>query len=197
MNPPSRFLALCAVLLAMLLTYRLAFHAFDLILVTAWAVLALATFRRMGASPLAVQRLWWSTLVLFPIWEFVIKWMVQHNVIAYSWWWLNRLEHFGWMASLLLVLLPIYQRLFRLGWPAALLFVLGLGSSIGNLNEFWEFGLRLQAGTAGRGVLYLDTILDMLTNVPGALLAFLIGWRVVTGVAQQRAEPSEAVGLGG
>ncbi|ULH14937.1 hypothetical protein MF271_13290 [Deinococcus sp. KNUC1210] len=197
MNPPSRFLALCAVLLAMLLTYRMAFHAFDLILVAAWAVLALATFRRMGTSSFAVQRMWWTTLLLFPIWEFAIKWMVQHNVIAYSWWWLNRLEHFGWMASLLLLLLPIYQELFRLGWFTALLFVLGLGSIIGNLNEFWEFGLRVQAGTAGRGVLYLDTILDMLTNVPGALLAFLIGWRVVRGTVLQIEKPSASVGIGG
>ncbi len=94
---------------------------------------------------------------------------MQRDVIAYSWWWLNRLEHFGW-------------------W-AALKFVVSLGCLIGNLNEFWEFGLRQWAGTAARSVLYLATILDMITNLPGALLASLIGSRVTLS-GQLRPEPT-------
>ena len=177
-----------------LLAYRLAFSDFDSLVMLAWALLALCTYRPMRASPLALQRVWWLVLLLYPCWEFGLKWLITRNVIASSWFWLNRLEHLGWMLSLLLLLLPAYRRVWTFGWLLATLFVLGLGAFIGNLNEFWEYAVRLQAGTAGRGVLYGDTILDLLTNVPGAMLACLIGGRLLAAPAVgPRPHPSAPV----
>ncbi|WP_425146813.1 hypothetical protein [Deinococcus sp.] len=59
-------LALGLILLAASAAYRLAFHAFDLLLVAAWAALALATFPAMRGATDTLQRLWWGTLAFFP-----------------------------------------------------------------------------------------------------------------------------------
>jgi hypothetical protein len=186
-------LALVALLTAVsleLLAYRLACSAFDSLVMPVWALLALCTYRPMRASPLALQRVWWLALLLYPCWESGLKWPINWNVIASSWAWLNRLELLGWMLSLLL-LLPAYRRVWTFGWPLATLFVLDLGASIGNPNGFREYAVWLQAGAAGRGVLCSDTIPDPLTNVPGnvpgnvsgTVLACVIGARLLAASA--------------
>jgi hypothetical protein len=162
------------------------------VVMVAWSLLALFTFAPMRAAPLPYQRVWWAAFLLFPVWEFGLKFMITRDVIAYSWFWLNRLEHLGWMASLLLLLTPACRRVWALPTPFPLLFVLGLGTLIGNLNEFFEYALRLRWHTAGGSVWYSDTILDMLTNLPGALLAFLIGWQLIRASAQlESARPEQ------
>jgi hypothetical protein len=167
--------AFCVLALA---TYRLSFSPFNTVVMLAWTVLAVGTLGSMQGADRPYRRAWWAAFLAFPVWEFGLKYLITRDVIAYSWFWLNRLEHLGWMTSSLLLLLPACRRVWGLPWPVAVLFVLGLGGLIGNLNEFFEYGLRLIWNTAGKAVWYSDTILDMLTNVAGALLACLAGWRL-------------------
>ncbi|WP_407571267.1 hypothetical protein [Deinococcus altitudinis] len=180
--------AVCALAL---LAYQLSFPPFHTVVMVAWTLLALCTYASARAAPWPYQRVWWTALVGFPVWEYALKFMIIRDVIPYSWFWLNRLEHLGWMASLLLLLTPACRRIWLLPSPFPLLFVLGLGGLIGNLNEFFEYALRLIWHTAGGSVWYSDTLLDMMTNVPGALLAFLIGWRLNrTSAPALEAEPA-------
>ena len=169
-----------------LAAYWLSFSPFNTVVMVAWTLLSLCTLSAMQAAPAPYRRAWWAAFLAFPVWEFGLKYMITRDVIAYSWFWLNRLEHLGWMASSLMLLLPACRQIWELPWPFALLFMLGLGGLIGNLNEFFEYALRLNWNTAGKSVWYSDTILDMLTNVPGALLAFLVGWRLNRSSTQPR-----------
>ncbi|ADV67232.1 hypothetical protein [Deinococcus maricopensis] len=162
--------------------YAWAFARFDVLVMVAWAALALGTWSAMRRAPPGARRAWWVTLLVFPAWEFALKWLISRDVMAYSWWWLNRLEHWGWMTAVLVLLLPTYRGVLRGSVGFALVFVLGLSALIGNANEMFEFAWRLRRGGVDVSVLYRDTMQDLIVNVAGALTAFVIAWRL------QRAE---------
>lgn len=112
--------------------------------------------------------------VAFPLVELGIKLMIERNVIPYSWFWLNRLEHWaGMTAALLLLYAPLKPAWTALGDRARLLLALGAASLLGNLNEFWEYGLRASGGDLKLGQ-YGDTILDMAVNLLGGLTAWVV-----------------------
>ena len=103
--------------------------------------------------------------------------MIQKNIIPYSWFWLNRLEHFCSAIGVSIILLPIYVNIWHsLKWWQNLIFVLGLVCLIGNLNEFCEFFLRCfqPINDSKFALYYSDTIYDMGVNLIGGFVGFLI-----------------------
>ncbi|WP_009633646.1 hypothetical protein [Synechocystis sp. PCC 7509] len=124
------------------------------------------------------HRLYLTTAFVFPIIETWLTWMIQKDIIPYSWFWLNRLEHFFSALGVVIILLPIYINIWhKLKWWQSLIFVLGLICIIGNLNEFFEFFLRVCCKPIKHSkfaVYYPDTIYDMGVNLMGGLVGFLI-----------------------
>ncbi len=122
-------------------------------------------------------RLYIVTAFVLPIIETWLTWMIQKNIIPYSWFWLNRLEHFCSAIGVSIILLPIYVNIWHsLKWWQNLIFVLGLICWIGNLNEFFEFSLRCfqPISNSKFALYYSDTIYDMSVNLIGGLVGFLI-----------------------
>ncbi len=124
------------------------------------------------------HRLYLATSFLFPIVETWLTWMIQKNIIPYSWFWLNRLEHFCSAIGVTIILLPIYINVWHsLKWWQNLIFILGLICLIGNLNEFFEYFLRVCCKSINYskfGFYYIDTMYDMGINLVGGFVGFLI-----------------------
>lgn len=124
------------------------------------------------------HQLYLTTAFVFPLIETWLTWMIQRNVISYSWFWLNRLEHFFSSVGVVIILLPIYINIwYSLKWWQNLIFILGLICLIGNLNEFFEYFLRVcckPINYSRLGIYYPDTIYDMSVNLIGGLVGFLI-----------------------
>lgn len=124
------------------------------------------------------HRLYLLTAFVFPIIETSLTWMIQKNIIPYSWFWLNRAEHFFSAIGVTIILLPIYiNTWYKLNWWQNLVFTLGLVCLIGNLNEFFEYFLRACCKPINYGkfaVYYPDTIYDMGANFIGGLVGFLV-----------------------
>lgn len=124
------------------------------------------------------HKLYLSTAFVFPIIETWLTWMIQKNILPYSWFWLNRLEHFFSAVGVTIMLLPIYINIWhKLKWWQNLAFILGLICLIGNLNEFFEFLLRVCCKPIKYrdfAVYYSDTIYDMGVNLLGGLVGFLL-----------------------
>ena len=124
------------------------------------------------------HRLYLATVFVFPIVETWLTWMIQKNIIPNSWFWLNRLEHFSSAVGISIILLPIYiDTWHRIKWWQSLVFILGSVCLIGNLNEFFEFFLRVCCQPINDEkfiVYYPDTIYDMGINLIGAYVGFLI-----------------------
>lgn len=124
------------------------------------------------------HKLYIVTAFVFPITETWLTWMIQKNIIPYSWFWLNRLEHFCSAIGVSIILLPIYINIWHsLKWWQNLIFILGLICLIGNLNEFFEFFLRVccqPINYSKFALYYSDTIYDMGVNLIGGLVGFLI-----------------------
>ncbi|MBW4664462.1 MAG: hypothetical protein KME01_09715 [Chroococcus sp. CMT-3BRIN-NPC107] len=124
------------------------------------------------------HKLYLTTAFVLPIIETWLTWMIQKDIIPYSWFWLNRLEHFFSAISVTIILLPAYITIWhKLKWWQNLVFILGLICLIGNLNEFFEFFLRVcckPVKYSRFGVYYPNTIYDMGVNLIGGLVGFLL-----------------------
>jgi hypothetical protein len=144
-----------------------------------FAVFFIFRFSKLEAKlSSSAHNLYLVTVFLFPIVETWTTWMIQENIIPYSWFWLNRLEHFSSAVGVTIILLPIYINIwYHLKWWQNLIFILGLICLIGNLNEFFEFFLRVCCKHVKRSslaVYYADTIYDMGANLVGGFVGFLI-----------------------
>ena len=124
------------------------------------------------------HKLYLATVFIFPLVETYLTWMIQKNIIPYSWFWLNRLEHFSSAVGVSIILLPIYIDIWhKLKLWQSLVFILGLVCLIGNLNEFFEFFLRVCCKPikfSRFAVYYSDTIYDMGVNLIGGFVGFLL-----------------------
>jgi len=119
------------------------------------------------------------TIVTYPILETFIKWMIIGNVIPYSWFWLNRLEHFLASLSIGILFYPfLKQTLRKLNTWECLIFWVCFVNMIGVGNEIFEYVIRHYMGIYEQPLYYLDTIHDMTTNIFGALTGFFILKRV-------------------
>lgn len=123
------------------------------------------------------HKLYLSTVLIYPLVETWIKWMIEKNIISYSWFWLNRLEHFCWAMALVIIFLPIFSDIVKnLKWWQNLIFVVSFICLLGNLNEFLEYFLRLQGKPKNQlqlAVYYWDTIYDMMMNLVGGFGGFI------------------------
>lgn len=128
--------------------------------------------------PTNEHKLYLATVFIFPIIETFITWMIHKNIIPNSWFWLNRLEHFGSSIGVTILLLPIYINIWRsLKTWQNLVFILSLICLIGNLNEFFEYYLRVCCNLISDEKFifyYEDTIYDMGVNLIGGLVGFSI-----------------------
>lgn len=122
------------------------------------------------------QRIYLTTVLLYPLIESWIKWMIIKNIIPYSWFWLNRLEHFSWALAVVILFLPLYRDVWNiLNWWQNLIFVIGLICILGNLNEFLEYFLRSQSQNyRALAAYYWDTIYDMMINIVGGFVGFVV-----------------------
>jgi len=102
--------------------------------------------------------------------------MIEKNVIPYSWFWLNRLEHFSWALAVVILFLPLYRDVWNiLNWWQNLIFVIGLICILGNLNEFLEYFLRMRSQNyRALAAYYWDTIYDMMINIVGGFVGFVV-----------------------
>ncbi|HLO87656.1 MAG TPA: hypothetical protein VK203_21990 [Nostocaceae cyanobacterium] len=124
------------------------------------------------------HRIYLITALLYPLLESWIKWMIEKNIIPYSWFWLNRLEHFSWALATVILFLPIFRDIWKnLTWWQNLIFILGFISFLGNLNEFLEYYLRAQSPNINYRMFtlyYQDTVYDMIMNIFGGIVGFLV-----------------------
>lgn len=124
------------------------------------------------------HRLYLLTIFIYPLIETLITWLIKKNIIPYSWHWLNRLEHFGTSVALVIILLPVFTGVWTsLKWWQTLAFIIGLVCLVGNINEFFEYSLRACCkpySDVKYAVYYWDTIYDMVMNIAGGLVGFII-----------------------
>ncbi len=125
------------------------------------------------------QKMFNYVFYIYPLIETFLKFMIEKNVIAYSWFWLNRLEHIIFSMVLGILLLPLIKKTFaKLNTFEALLYFVGLVIFIGNVNEFLEYAIRIYVTQITNNVIlsayYWDTIYDLGINLIGALLGFII-----------------------
>lgn len=124
------------------------------------------------------HRIYLMAYLLYAPLETAVQWMGQRELLPKDASWINRLEHFSWAAVLTLFFLPILAPIWkRLNLWQNLLFILSFVCLLGNLNEFLEFLTRIQHSTLDPvrfSAFYSDTIYDMMMNLFGGLLGFVI-----------------------
>jgi hypothetical protein len=124
------------------------------------------------------RQLYLITVLLYPLAETGIKWMIVKDVIPGTWFWLNRLEHFSWALATVILFLPLFTNVWQqLNWWQNLIFIIGLICIIGNLNEFLEYFIRLNLHLTDEkhfAAYYWDTIYDMMVNRGGGFMGFFV-----------------------
>ena len=128
--------------------------------------------------PISEHRLYLNAAFTFPLIETLLNWLIQKSIISYSWFWLNRLEHFFLSIGVVILMLPIHTNIWHsLKWWQNLIFIVGLICLIGNLNEFVEYFIRAcckPINYSNFAIYYSDTIYDMFMNLIGGLVGFFI-----------------------
>ncbi len=144
---------------------------FSLILFSKW-------YKKYREIPSGLKSLYQFNIYLYPIVATAIKYAIEANLIPYSWFWLNRLEHGFWSFCVIILLLPL--TIETLKQSKFLFFILNLGliAILGNLIEILEYFIRVLVNLNDYyilSVIYQDTVLDMITNfIGGAIGIFII-----------------------
>jgi hypothetical protein len=127
------------------------------------------------------QRLYYAVILLYPVLETAIKWLIIHGQIPSDWIWVNRLEHGSWAIATAILFLPFLASIWQaLTIGQAFLFVIGLVCFFGNLNECLEYWLTTRSGILNGELLandYRETITDLIVNMVGATIGFALLWR--------------------
>jgi hypothetical protein len=117
-------------------------------------------------------------IILYPIFEAVIKYMLINDIIPYSWNWLNRIEHFIAAIAIETLFYPFLKpTLAKLNKSESFLFMVFTTSFIGVVNEFMEYGIRIHyhfTDSLKFSYYYWDTIYDLAINVFGAITGFFV-----------------------
>ena len=115
--------------------------------------------------------------ILYPLCEFVIKYCIIADIFSGSWFALNRAEHFLFSAAITILIYPLLKPILKkLNTKEAILFTVGIVTIIGNLNELFEYMIRITfnlTDTLHFAAYYRDTIYDIATNIVGAFIGFL------------------------
>jgi hypothetical protein len=124
------------------------------------------------------QNIYYIAILIYPIIFSFTHWMIEKNVIPYSWFWLNRLEHISASFGVAIISLPLLIDIWKkCNWWQELLLIIGLVSLVGNLNEFVEYYIRSASALIDTRILaiaYTDTIYDMAMNIIGGLMGWLV-----------------------
>lgn len=138
------------------------------------------------------HQLYLLAMLLYTPLETAVQWMVVNGRIPGDFTWVNRLEHACWAMMLTLLFLPLMVPIWhKLNRWQSLLFVLGFTCLLGNLNEFFEYVVRIQETPIKQALFahfYGDTIYDMIMNLCGSFAGFLaLNW-VEQGSVEARSE---------
>ena len=110
-----------------------------------WIGLVVLLQKKATLLPSALHKIFHIVTYAYPLIASAIKYMIENNVIAYSWFWLNRFEHFFWAFSMTIILLPLvyqYQKVIAKKW---LLLVLGcVTRSKPSARQFKELPNRIK-----------------------------------------------------
>lgn len=146
-----------------------------------WIGLIVIFYKKAQALPVGLKRLFQIVTFGYPLIASIIKFMIEKDVIKYSWFWLNRFEHFFWAFSMTVILLPLayqFQKTIDRKW---LLLVQGcIAITLGNVIEVIEFSLRRNLADTRLGLYYSDTMFDILMNFLGVMIAILVCYLVMS-----------------
>lgn len=146
-------------------------------MVSIWFFVAAYLLYRDGDNSGQPTDGWYTALIyLYPTLETGIKTLLAIDLFPYSYYWLNRIEHFGWSVAITLLLFPIWVRVRpKISDLTLVCLIVGNITIVGNLNEFLEFGLLINlAKTAQTSYYYVDSITDMATNLIGSMVGAYI-----------------------
>lgn len=140
-----------------------------------WLGLMLFFDKKAQLLPKAQKYLFRIVTFGYPLIASIIKFMIEQDVIPYSWFWLNRFEHFFWALSMTVIFLPLAHQFIKLVDKKWLLLVQGcIAITLGNVIEVIEFALRKNLADTRLGLYYSDTMFDILMNFLGVLVAVAI-----------------------
>ncbi len=173
------------------LFYAIAIFIFSIPSISSWTFMIIIWFsvffyfhftHKISNLPKPFTTIYYATIFIYPLLETIIKYMIEYNIIAYSWFWLNRFEHFLWAFAVIILLIPLFINIIKklLWWQSAFLIV-GLIFIIGNGIEFIQFIIRYyyKPRNSVRFIAYYrDTIYDMMSNSLGSIMGFFILYQI-------------------
>ncbi len=140
-----------------------------------WIGLIVFFYKKALVLPNGLKKLFQIVTFGYPLVASIIKFMIEKDVIKYSWFWLNRFEHFFWAFSMTIILLPLAHQFSKTIDKKWLLLVQGcIAITLGNLIEVIEFCLRSNLTDTKFGLYYSDTMFDILMNFLGVIIAIVI-----------------------
>lgn len=160
---------------AALITFSLFIFTNWTFMLVVWIGLILFFNKKAQLLPKAQKHLFQIVTFGYPLIASVIKFMIEKDVIPYSWFWLNRFEHFFWALSMTIVFLPLAHQFSKVVNSKWLLIVQGcVAITLGNVIEVIEFSLRRNLADTRLGLYYSDTMFDILMNFLGVFVAIVI-----------------------
>lgn len=148
-------------------------------MLSAWfSLFFLFRFLRLESQLFQAERnLYIAVAIFYPLTATWVKWLIVENIISGSFW-VNRLEHGVWAIATIIVLFPFLKTVkANLTQGQFLLFILGLICLLGNLNELFEYSQWVgfkSVNTQRLAHYYSDTIYDLMMNLSGGAIGFLI-----------------------
>jgi hypothetical protein len=142
------------------------------LMLAVWIILILLFWNQASKLPQPEGQFFWWTAYLYPLLASWLKWSIINQIISHSWFWLNRIEHFIWSASMVIIFIPLYSAVYKQKYWLSLIFMLGFVCLWGCFVEFFEFGLRFYI-VGDQKLYYNDTIFDLATNLGGGLFAWV------------------------
>lgn len=117
---------------------------------------------------------WWFLVLVYPPIEILIKANYVFDFVPYSWFWVNRFEHFLWAFLMCVLIYPaLKNQLEKIPFYLRFIFISSVVVAIGSANEIFEGFIRSYMGINDLLRLsnyYTDTLIDMIVNIVGALL---------------------------
>jgi hypothetical protein len=179
---PTFFWLLYAVALTLFATTM--FRTWVMMISVFFGIFFLFRFTRRTDQLTTLERqIYHWIMVLYPLAETAVQWMAKQGWLTQNWMIINRVEHSVWAMFIVVLFSPIFSEFWKFLKPwQNLLCVVGSVCLLGNLIEFLEFYFRLSPGwiilPERSGIFYTDTILDMMMNLLGGSIGFLILWRL-------------------
>lgn len=145
----------------------------------AWIIGGIIIYKKIGLENILKleKTLWFGNFYIYPLILTLLKILIIWDIVPGSWAAINSIEHISWSLAVFTLLFPLYHFL-NSKFELSLLFIAGIVTIIGNINEIAQLYLRnlANAPTWRIAAYYKDTINDLTMNVIGVLLGFIIFW---------------------